>query len=138
MATFKLGKVLLGFGRCFFPHFQNIHLMSRWQIGRGEIRFWSSNWSGEIIDPISTSTLTVREAKNNMGLERTGLSETQIQALENIVCIGCIRRGLSYIHTNIYCLVSKCCCCTIPKRETLHRLFIQSDLAKEIWGLFME
>lgn len=59
--------------------------MSRWQIGRGEIRFWSSNWSGEIIDPISTSTLTVREAKNNMGLERTGLSETQIQALENIV-----------------------------------------------------
>lgn len=32
-------------------------------------------------------------------------------------------------------LVSKCCC-VIPERETLHHLFIQSELAKETWSHF--
>lgn len=34
-------------------------------------------------------------------------------------------------------LVSKCCCCVTSERETLNHLFIQSDLAKEVWGHLM-
>lgn len=41
--------------KVFCPHFQNLQRMSRWQVGRGDILFWSSNWSGEIFDPLPSS-----------------------------------------------------------------------------------
>lgn len=45
-----------------FPHFQRLQAMSQWQVGKGEISFWRSNWSGEAFDVHSESNITVSEA----------------------------------------------------------------------------
>lgn len=52
--------------RALFPHFQNFIEMSQWQVGRGDISFWCSNWGGEVLNMNYNATLNVREGIHNI------------------------------------------------------------------------
>lgn len=71
--------------KALFPHFQHLQQMARWQIGRGDVKIWTDNWSGEVLDPASNSRLTVREALLDLNMVRSDLSEAQVQEVETIV-----------------------------------------------------
>lgn len=49
------------------------------------MKFWTDNWSGEVLDPASNSRLTVREALLDLNMVRSDLSEAQVQEVETIV-----------------------------------------------------
>lgn len=65
--------------KALFPHFQHLQQMARWQIGRGDVKFWTDNWSGEVLDPASNSRLTVREALLDLNMVRSDLSKAQVK-----------------------------------------------------------
>lgn len=47
--------------RTLFPHFQTLLQMSHWEVGKGDIQFWSTNWCGEILGPEHEEELSVKE-----------------------------------------------------------------------------
>lgn len=52
--------------RTVFPHLQRILSMSHWQLGRGDISFWCSNWSGEVLQPSFNADVTVKQGLQNL------------------------------------------------------------------------
>lgn len=73
--------------RNLFPHFRNLLSMSHWQVGKGAISFWRTNWIGEVLQPNFSMALTVKQGIENMDqisyllsyeqLERIGLIELE-------------------------------------------------------------
>ncbi|KAL3641434.1 hypothetical protein CASFOL_016402 [Castilleja foliolosa] len=70
--------------KCLIPHIQRLLNCSKWLIGKGAINLWTENWFGEVIDPESVSTTTVRQAKHMINSMDNQLSQEQIQYLKEI------------------------------------------------------
>lgn len=67
------------------PHFQQIHLLSHWQVGRGDIPFWMANWLGEALNPESTSTLTVLETILRIETIQEGVNSDSLLKIQDTV-----------------------------------------------------
>ncbi|KAL3652392.1 hypothetical protein CASFOL_002073 [Castilleja foliolosa] len=50
--------------KCLLPHVQRLLDNSTWIIGKGDISFWTDNWSGSILFPEDNSDMTFKEAQD--------------------------------------------------------------------------
>lgn len=68
--------------KTLFPHFQRLENMSQWQIGRGAIPFWGTNWCGEIFNHNIHPELTVCEGIQNLHSMQHLFTEEQLERIK--------------------------------------------------------
>lgn len=61
--------------KTIYPHFQRLINVSQWQVGRGEMSFWGSNWCGEVLSLGMNAALTVQEGLHQIDNLKHELSE---------------------------------------------------------------
>ncbi|KAL3629954.1 hypothetical protein CASFOL_026266 [Castilleja foliolosa] len=71
--------------RILFPHVERIQEQAVWMIGRGQISFWTANWSGEIIDPYNNPQLKVCDAIQDLDKISSCLAADQLNRAKMIV-----------------------------------------------------
>lgn len=98
--------------RQLYPHFQQFQDLGRWNIGKGHVSFWKSNWLGTILDRTNSSNITVREGLGELEKWRPALTEDQW-----------IRASLVYIDEQVD---DKLVCTLTPTGKFSVPLYIQT------------
>ncbi|KAL3613262.1 hypothetical protein CASFOL_042885 [Castilleja foliolosa] len=70
--------------RTLFPHVERIQEQAVWMIGKGHISFWTSNWSGAVIDPYNNPQLRVCDAIQDLDSISSCLTAEQLHSAKMI------------------------------------------------------